>query len=54
MKKFAGAILFSSFDLELIETVANRIVEIAEDGSYIDKQMTYEEYLEFQNAKDDK
>lgn len=49
MKKFFGAILFSSFDLELIETVANRIIDIKEDGTYIDKQMTYEEYLEYIN-----
>ncbi len=50
LKKFAGPIIFSSFDTELINTLANRIIYIKEDGTYIDKQMTYEEYLEkYQN-----
>lgn len=46
MTKFNSTILFSSYDLELIESVSNRIIEINEDGTYIDKQMTYSEYLE--------
>lgn len=43
---FKSNILFSSHDHEFIQTVANRIIEITEDGT-IDKQMTYDEYLEF-------
>ncbi len=46
LKKFNGPIIFSSYDTELINTLANRIIYIKEDGTYIDKQMTYEEYLE--------
>ncbi len=50
LNKFNGPIIFSSFDTELINTLANRIIYIKEDGTYIDKQMTYEEYLEkYQN-----
>ena len=30
---------------ELMETVANRIIEFKDDGKYIDKMTTYEEYL---------
>ena len=44
--KYNGALVFSSFDQELIETVSTRIIEIKEDGSYIDKEISYSEYLE--------
>lgn len=43
---YKGCILFSSHDHQLLSTVANRIVEIKEDGSYIDKMCTYDEYIE--------
>ncbi len=46
MKEYKGALLFSSHDHELLSTVANRIIEFKEDGKYIDKQTTYDEYLE--------
>ncbi|QEM10198.1 ABC-F family ATP-binding cassette domain-containing protein [Mucilaginibacter rubeus] len=44
MKDFRGTILFTSRDHELVETVANRIVELT-PGGYIDKLMTYDEYI---------
>ena len=47
MKEFTGAILFSSHDHELLSTVSNRIIEFKEDGKYIDKQMNYDDYLEW-------
>ena len=47
MKNFAGNILFSSHDYEIINTVANRIIEILPDGSFVDRNGTYEEYLEY-------
>ena len=46
LNKFDGPIVFATFDTELITTLANRLILIKEDGSYIDKQMSYEEYLE--------
>ena len=45
MSNYKGTMLFTSHDHQLVDTVANRIMEIKEDG-LIDKQMTYEEYLE--------
>ena len=45
LNAFKGVILFTSHDHQLVETVANRIMEIKED-KFIDKRMTYEEYLE--------
>ncbi len=44
MKDFTGNILFTSHDHELIQTVANRIIEITPNG-YIDKMIPYDEYL---------
>ncbi|MEY3084270.1 MAG: hypothetical protein RL037_450 [Bacteroidota bacterium] len=44
MKEFPGTLLFTSHDHELVNTVANRIVEITPNG-IIDKMMTYDEYL---------
>jgi ATPase subunit of ABC transporter with duplicated ATPase domains len=44
MKDFRGTILFTSRDHELVETVANRIIELT-PGGYIDKLMTYDEYI---------
>ena len=44
MMKFPGVILFSSQDHQLLETTANRIMELTNTG-LIDKQTTYDEYL---------
>ncbi|MBM3453836.1 MAG: ATP-binding cassette domain-containing protein [Bacteroidetes bacterium] len=44
MKEFQGTLLFTSHDYELVNTVANRIIEITPNG-VIDKMMTYDEYL---------
>ena len=45
MKAFKGVCLFSSYDYELVNSVANRIIEFKEDGKYVDKMMSYDEYL---------
>ena len=45
MSNYKGTMLFTSHDHQLVDTVANRIMEIKED-KLIDKKMTYEEYLE--------
>ena len=45
MQEFQGTILFTSHDHELVNTVANRIVEITPNG-IIDKMMPYDSYLE--------
>ncbi len=49
MQNFKGNILFSSHDYEILNTVANRIIEITEDG-FIDRRCTYEEYLEYKKS----
>ena len=45
MKKFKGVELFSCHDHQVVQTTANRIMEILPDGSLIDKITTYDEYL---------
>ena len=46
LQKFSGVIIFSSRDHEIVQTTANRIIEILPNGSMIDKMTTYDEYLE--------
>jgi ATPase subunit of ABC transporter with duplicated ATPase domains len=44
MSEYRGTLLFTSHDQELVNTVANRIIEITPKGT-IDKMMSYDEYL---------
>ena len=44
--KFPGVLLFSSRDHQIVETTANRIMELLPNGKLIDKITTYDEYLE--------
>ena len=46
MIKFPGVELFACRDHQIVQTTANRIIEILPDGSFIDKITTYDEYLE--------
>ena len=46
LKDFKSVILFASHDHEFVQTIANRIFDIKEDGSLVDRTMTYDEYLE--------
>lgn len=46
LKKFKGVLLFSSRDHQIVQTTANRIIEILPNGTIIDKITTYDEYLE--------
>ena len=43
---FPGNVLFTSQDHQFIQTVANRIIELTEDGC-IDRTCTFDEYLEW-------
>ena len=45
MIKFPGVMIFSSRDHQIVQTTANRIMEII-NGKLIDKITTYDEYLE--------
>jgi ATPase subunit of ABC transporter with duplicated ATPase domains len=45
LKDYPGTILFTSHDHQLVQTVANRIIELTPNG-IIDKVCTYDEFLE--------
>ena len=44
--KFPGVLIFTSRDHQIVQTTANRIMEILPNGKLIDKITTYDEYLE--------
>lgn len=44
MKDFKGNMIFSTHDHQMVQTVANRIIEITPNG-IIDRLMSYDEYL---------
>jgi ATPase subunit of ABC transporter with duplicated ATPase domains len=44
--KYNGEMIFTSKDHQFTETIANRIIDIQDDGTIIDRRCTYDEYLE--------
>lgn len=51
LSNFKGNILLSSHDHEMLETVCNRVIELTPKG-VIDREMTYDEYLEDKKIKE--
>ena len=49
MQNFKGTMLFATHDQEIIETVADRIIEIVDEDHYIDYTGTFEQYAEKYN-----
>ncbi|KYG69844.1 ABC transporter ATP-binding protein [Bdellovibrio bacteriovorus] len=49
LKRFKGTVIFTSHDHELIQTVANRVIELDGKVTY-DNHISYEEYLEVKKA----
>lgn len=43
---YKSNILFTSQDHQFIQTIANRIIDIKENGNMVDRMITYEEYIE--------
>ena len=48
---FKGVVIFTTHDHEIMQTVANRIIEITPEGC-IDKMGTYEEYLDWKKNRE--
>ena len=48
MQNFKGPLLFTSHDQEIIETVANRIIDIKSEDEIVYFNGTYEEYMQKQ------
>lgn len=49
--RFKGAMIFTSHDHQFIQTIANRVIEIREDGSILDKHLTYDEFLDWKDKQ---
>lgn len=47
---FKGPVLFTSHDHQFVQTIANRVIELAPSG-HLDKLMTYDEYLSDERVK---
>lgn len=50
LSDFKGVVILASHDHEIMQTVSNRIIEITEEGC-LDRQGTYEEFLEFRRER---
>jgi ATPase subunit of ABC transporter with duplicated ATPase domains len=47
LQRYKGTLIFTSHDHELVNTVADRIVEINDDGTIaFDKYISYDEYVD--------
>ncbi|WP_187477495.1 ABC-F family ATP-binding cassette domain-containing protein [Amniculibacterium sp. G2-70] len=51
LSNFKGNILLSSHDHEMLQTVCNRVIELTPKGA-IDREMTYDEYLDDKKVKE--
>ena len=49
LKDFNSNIIFASHDHQFVQTIANRIIDIKDDGSIVDRAMTFDEYIDFSN-----
>lgn len=45
LKKWDSTLIFACHDHEFVQTVANRIIDIQPDGSIVDVEKTFDEYL---------
>lgn len=50
LNDYKSNLIFASHDHQFLQTIANRIIDIKDDGSIVDRTMTYDEYLEFSGA----
>ena len=46
LKDYNSNILFASHDHQFVQTIANRIIRIDDNGSIFDRTMSYDEFLE--------
>ena len=50
LDSFKGNVLFTSHDYEIVNTVANRIIELRDDGTYVDRQGNYDDFVEYKKS----
>ena len=54
MSDFKSNIIFTTHDHQIIQTVANRIIEFTDEGTIIDRKMTYDDYIEAMRQESEK
>jgi len=54
MSENKSVLIFSSHDRQLLNSIANRIIYIRADGTYVDKYMTYDEFEDMMYQKGEK
>ncbi len=47
LQKTKSVVLFSSHDRQLLNSIANRVIYIKDNGQVIDKYMSYDEFMEY-------
>jgi ATPase subunit of ABC transporter with duplicated ATPase domains len=51
LEKYEGTLVFASHDREFVSSLATRILEIKQDGSFLDYRGNYDEYLHSQGIE---
>ncbi|WP_244834198.1 ATP-binding cassette domain-containing protein [Clostridium sp. BJN0001] len=49
LRDFNSNLIFASHDHQFVQTIANRIIKINDDGSIIDRNMAFDEFINFLN-----
>lgn len=49
LRDFKSNLIFASHDHQFVQTIANRIIKINDDGSIIDRNMAFDEFINFLN-----
>lgn len=52
LTEYKGELIFVCQDRQFVETIANRIIEIKDDGNLVDRRTTYSEYLAYEYGLD--
>ncbi|GHU49937.1 ABC transporter ATP-binding protein [Spirochaetia bacterium] len=52
LSAFPGVLLFNTHDHEFLSSIANRIIEILPNSTYIDRMMPFDDYLVDEQVKD--
>jgi ATPase subunit of ABC transporter with duplicated ATPase domains len=51
MDDFKGNIIFTTHDHQMMDTVANRIIEFTAEGKIVDRPVTYQDYLDIKKRE---
>jgi ATPase subunit of ABC transporter with duplicated ATPase domains len=49
LEKYPGTLIFVSHDREFVSGIANRILELKSDGTFVDFKGSYDDYIKAQS-----